>query len=134
MPFFPPAHAPSALRVAIACLWCSIALVALLTAAAWLGIGGVAYSASLLVNNLLTLALLVLITLKLCAGRGWARWLFAVVYLLGTLMTLYLAVFVPQSFGSLPALLQITGLLQLVLQTAAMVLICIPAARPWFKR
>jgi hypothetical protein len=134
MPLFPPSNAPSALRAAVACLWCSVALVALVTVAAWAGIWGLIHSASLLVNNLLTLALLVLITLKISAGRGWARWLFAVVYALGTLVTLYLALFVPQSFGSLATVLQITGLLQLALQTAAMVLIFIPSSRPWFKK
>jgi hypothetical protein len=124
---------PASLRAAIVCLWLSVAIVAALTLASWANILGLPNTPSLTVNNLLTLALLVLIAIKITAQRGWARWLFAVVYVLGSLATLYLAVFVPQSFGNLPAMLQVTGLVQLALQTAAMVLIFVPPSRRWFK-
>jgi hypothetical protein len=124
---------PTALRAAVVCLWLSVGIVALLTLASWASVLGLSNTPSLTVNNLLTLALLVLIALKIDAGRGWARWLFAAVYVLGTLMTLYLALFVPQSFRSMPVTLQITGLVQLALQSAAMVLIFIQPSRQWFK-
>jgi hypothetical protein len=127
-------HAPPApMRAAIICLWLSVAIVAVLTLASWANLLGLPNTSSLTVNNLLTLALLVLIALKITAQRGWARWLFAVVYGLGSLATLYLVVFVPQSFRNLPAMLQVTGLLQLALQTAAMVLIFVQPSRLWFK-
>jgi amino acid transporter len=127
-------HAPPApMRAAIVCLWLSVAIVAVLTLASWANLLGLPNTPSLTVNNLLTLALLVLIAIKITAQRGWARWLFAVVYVLGSLATLYLVVFVPQSFRNLPAMLQVTGLVQLALQTAAMVLIFVQPSRLWFK-
>jgi peptidoglycan/LPS O-acetylase OafA/YrhL len=124
---------PASMRAAIVCLWLSVAIVAVLTLASWANVLGLPNTPSLTVNNLLTLALLVLIAIKISAQRGWARWLFAVLYVLGSLATLYLAVFVPQSFRNLPAMLQVTGLAQLGLQTAAMVLIFLPPSRRWFK-
>jgi glucan phosphoethanolaminetransferase (alkaline phosphatase superfamily) len=123
---------PKSLRAAVLCLWLSVGIVALITLATWANVLGLISTPSLTVNNLLTLALLVLIAFNIGAGRGWARWLFAVVYVLGALMTLYLVLFVPQSFRSMPTLLQVTGLLQLVLQTAAMVLVFVPASTQWF--
>jgi FtsH-binding integral membrane protein len=124
---------PGVMRIAQTCLWASVAIAAMLAVAVWTNLLGVTSTASLTVNNLLTLALLLWIAVKISAGRGWARWLFAVVYALGALMTLYLALFVPHSFSSMPLLLQVTGLLQLALQTTAMVLIFSPPARQWFK-
>jgi hypothetical protein len=128
-----PSPPPGSMRAAIVCLWLSVAIVAVLTLASWANLLGLPNTPSLTVNNLLTLALLVLIAIKITAQRGWARWLFAVVYGLGSLATLYLVVFVPQSFRNLPAMLQVTGLLQLALQTAAMVLIFVQPSRLWFK-
>jgi uncharacterized membrane protein len=124
---------PGVMRIAQACLWASVAIAAMLTVAVWTSLLGVTSTASLTVNNLLSLALLVLIAVNINAGRRWARELFAFVYVLGALMTLYLALFVPLSFSSMPTLLQITGLLQLALQTAAIVLIFVPPSRRWFK-
>jgi glucan phosphoethanolaminetransferase (alkaline phosphatase superfamily) len=128
-----PDQAPQAVRAAVACLWLSAAIVAVVTLAVWAQLGGVANTPSLMVNNLLTLALLALIAFQISTGRGWARWLLAVLYVLGTAATLYLLLFVPASFRTQPTLLQATGLVQLALQTAAMVLVFLPASGQWFK-
>ena len=108
-------------------------MLALLTAAAWAGLFQLPNTASVTVNNLLTLAFMLFVITKLSAARGWARWVFAVVYLLGSAVTVYLSLFEPQTFRNQPLALQATGLLQLALQTAAMVLLLLPSARQWFR-
>ncbi len=123
---------PPSLRTALACLWLSTGILALLTIAAWANVLALPNSASVTVNNLLTLVFMLLVIVKLAAGRGWARWVFAVVYFLGSAVTVYLSVFEPQIFRNQPLALQATGLVQLALQTVAMVLLLMPASRQWF--
>jgi glucan phosphoethanolaminetransferase (alkaline phosphatase superfamily) len=124
---------PPSVRVALLCLWLSTGILVLLTIAAWANLFGLPNTASVTVNNLLTLVFMLLVIVKLAAGRGWARWVFAVVYFLGSSVSLYLALFEPQIFRNLPLALQATGLAQLVLQTAAMALLLLPTARQWFR-
>jgi glucan phosphoethanolaminetransferase (alkaline phosphatase superfamily) len=124
---------PPPVRAALLCLWLSTGILALLTVAAWANLLSLPNTSSVTVNNLLTLAFMLFVIAKLTAARGWARWVFAVVYLLGSAVTLYLSIFEPQTFRNQPLALQVTGLAQLALQTAAMVLLLMPAARQWFK-
>jgi glucan phosphoethanolaminetransferase (alkaline phosphatase superfamily) len=124
---------PSPVRTALVCLWLSTGILALLTIAAWANLFALPNTASVTVNNLLTLAFMLFVIAKLAAGRGWARWVFAVVYFLGSAVTLYLSIFEPQTFRNQPLALQATGLVQLALQTAAMVLLLVPTARQWFR-
>jgi hypothetical protein len=127
-----PIHQPSSVRAALACLWLSTGILALLTIAAWANVLALPNTASVTVNNLLTLLFMLLVIVKLTAGRGWARWVFAVVYLLGSAVTVYLSVVEPQIFRNQPLALQVTGLVQLALQTVAMVLLVVPTSRQWF--
>jgi hypothetical protein len=124
---------PRSVRAALVCLWLSTAILALLTAAAWVNLLGLPNSASITVNNLLTLAFMLLVIAKLAAGRGWARWVFAAVYCLGSAVTLYLSIFEPQVFRNQAFAVQVTGLVQLALQTAALVLLFLPASQQWFR-
>jgi glucan phosphoethanolaminetransferase (alkaline phosphatase superfamily) len=124
---------PPSVRTALLCLWLSTAILALLTVAAWANVLALPNTPSVTLNNLLTLAFMLLVIIKLAAGRGWARWVFAAVYFLGSAVTLYLSVFEPQIFRNQTLVLQATGLVQLALQTAAMVLLLLPASRQWFR-
>lgn len=124
---------PPSVRAALVCLWLSTAILALLTIAAWANVLALPNTPSVTVNNLLTLAFMLLVIIKLAAGQGWVRWVFAVVYFLGSAVTLYLSIFEPQIFRNQPLVLQATGLVQLALQTAAMVLLLLPASRQWFQ-
>jgi glucan phosphoethanolaminetransferase (alkaline phosphatase superfamily) len=124
---------PPSVRTALVCLWLSTAILALLTIAAWANLLALPNTASVTVNNLLTLVFMLFVIATLTAGRGWARWVFAVVYLLGSAVTLYLSIFEPQTFRNQPLALQATGLVQLALQTVAMVLLLLPTARQWFQ-
>jgi hypothetical protein len=128
-----PSQSPPSVRAALACLWLSTGILALLVPAAWANLWGLPNTTSITVNNLLTLAFMLFVIVKLTAGRGWARWVFAAVYLLGSSVTLYLSIFEPQTFRNQVFALQATGLVQLALQTAAVVLLLMPTARQWFK-
>lgn len=123
---------PPAVRAALTCLWLSTGILALLVPAAWANLFGLPNTASVTVNNLLTLAFMLFVIVKLTGGRGWVRWVFAVVYLMGTGMMLYWSVVQPQIFRNQALALQVTGLAQLALQTAAVALLLMPAARQWF--
>ncbi len=124
---------PPPVRAALVCLWLSTGILALLTIAAWASLLALPNSASVTVNSLLTLAFMLFVIAKLTAGRGWARWVFGVVYLLGSAVTVYLSIFEVQTFRNQPIALQATGLAQLALQTAAMVLLLMPSAWQWFR-
>ena len=82
--------------------------------------------------GLVTVGLLALVAIKLGAGRGWARWLFLVLYFLGTFGFIILLFLAPQAFLSQPLLGQASATIQVVLQTAALVLMFTRASREWF--
>jgi len=71
---------------------------------------------------------------KIRGGRSWARWLFLVVYVLGSLSVAAVAVLAPQLFLSQPMLLRGSGVVQFALQTIALVLMFSPTSRHWFGR
>jgi len=83
--------------------------------------------------GLTTVGFLALVAAKISAGRGWARWTFAVIYVIGTLWSTVLAFVAPAMFRALPTILQANILAQFVLQTAALVLIFTGTSRHWFK-
>ena len=78
-----------------------------------------------------TAALLGLMAWKIAQGRNWARWVFAIIYILGTLGSV--AVITPAVFLAHPLVLQANMILQFILQTAAAVLVFTSSARQWFK-
>jgi hypothetical protein len=85
------------------------------------------------VTTFVTAALIALIAAKVGAGRNWARWLFVVIYILGSVMFTVVLIVMPQEFLSLPGLLQVSALVQFILQTYALVLMFTRASRQWFK-
>jgi len=85
-----------------------------------------------LVIGVATVGLLAFVAINVVRGRGWARWVFAVVYVVGTLTAALLAVVAPAMFRVLPTILQTNIVVQFVLQTAALVLMFTVASRHWF--
>ena len=124
---------PQSIQRAVACLWVSASLVALLTVASWSGVLEIPSGVGPTLTNLLTFLLIALTAIKVSAGRNWARWLFAVVYVLGSLMFLVSLLLAPQVFRSLPTVLQGSTVVQFVLQTAALVLLFIGTSSQWFR-
>jgi hypothetical protein len=82
--------------------------------------------------GLLTVGLLAIVAGSISARHGWARWLFAVIYVLGTLGAMVLVVMAPQFFRVLPIVLQVNMVAQFILQTAALILMFSSASRHWF--
>ena len=82
--------------------------------------------------GLLTATLLAVVAGSINARHGWARWLFAVVFVLGTLVGVVLVVIAPEIFRGLPAVLQANMVVQFILQTAALILMFNSASRQWF--
>jgi hypothetical protein len=119
-------------RIAIACLWASAALVLLLTAASWLEVRGLPRGLQVTVVNLLTFACLGFVAEKIRSGRRWAVWLFVVIYAIGSFFSLISLVLVPRLFGALPTLSKLTTITQFALQTVALVLLLTGPSKEWF--
>lgn len=84
-------------------------------------------------TTFLTAGLIALIAAKAGSGRNWARWLFVAIYVLGFISFAVLLTVMPQEFLSMPGLMQISALVQFVLQTCALVLMFTRASRQWFS-
>jgi hypothetical protein len=87
------------------------------------------------ITSLITMAitfavLLLLIFLIARMHQNWARWVFAVLFVVGLPFTV---IGIPAALSSNPAAGAIT-LVQLVIQVTALTLIFVPSARPWFAK
>lgn len=80
----------------------------------------------------ITAGLLALVASKVSAGRGWARWLFLAVWILGSLSGMAVVVLAPQAFLAWPGTVQAIAIVQFVLQTGALVMLFTHASREWF--
>lgn len=141
-PYHPPSapldqlskERPKAVKVAAICLWVSSLLAFLVTAAQVTGLVpdvGPSTGATA-VGGLLTAALLGIIAGNINEGRRWARWLFIVIYAIGTPASVAAIIMAPAYFVALPAVLQANMLVQFVLQKLALVLVFASASRDWF--
>ena len=130
----PSASQPLAIGRAALCLWISTALVLLVMTAqvlGWVPLAGSTPGMTVSIG-LVTAALLGFVAASVSARRSWVRWLFAVVYVLGTLGTVVLVVLTPEVFRALPMVLQANMIAQFILQTAALVLMFTSTSRHWF--
>ena len=128
-----PVDKPKSVRRAVLCLWMSVSLVLFLTVAAFFVPLGIPHDVVTTVTNLASAALMALVAVKLDAGRGWAQWLFAAVYVLGLSTFVVSMLLSPETFRSLPILLQASGIVQLALQTAALVFMFTPTSQRWLR-
>src|SRR6266498_1475560 len=126
------ATTPQSVRIAIACLWASAALVLLMIAASWLGVGGLPRGLKVTVTNLLTFAFLGFVAAGIGSGRRWAFWLFVVIYVVGSLFALIGLVLVPRLFSALPTLSKLSAITQFALQMVALVLLFTGTSKEWF--
>ena len=125
---------PPSVRRAAQFLWASFVLAAALGVLHLAGAVPSANSTVDAITAMVSAALIALIAAKVGAGRNWARWLYVAIYLLGSAMSVVLLIFMPQAFLSLPGPLQASALVQLLLQTCALVLMFTPASRRWFGK
>jgi len=128
-----PGNKPKSVQRAVVCLWISIGLVLFLTVAAFFAPLGIPHDVVTTVTNVASAALLAWVAVKLDAGRGWAQWLFAAIYVLGLSTFVVSMLLSPETFRSLPILLQASGIVQLALQTAALVFMFAPTSQRWLR-
>ena len=124
---------PPSIRRAVICLWISVLLTAALTALQLFGLTANANVVVTALTGVITAALLALVAAKVTTRRGWARWLFVVLYILGSFTFIVSVLLAPKMFLSLPVLLQTSGVVQFALQTASLVLMFASTSRQWFK-
>ena len=132
-PHEPEIPKPRAIGHAARCLWISVAVVVVTSGLALAGVSGPRDAVPLIAISLFSIGLLALVAWGLNAGRGWVRWLFLVLFLLGSGMFVVGIVFAPQAYLAMPRLDQATALVQFGLQTAALILMFTPAAGRWLK-
>lgn len=124
---------PKSVRHAAICLWASAGLAAALTVWQLVWPGATTDIAVVAATGIINAGLLALVAAKIRSRRAWAWWLFVVLYVFG-LFAFILSVFlVPQEFRSLPTLLQASGVVQFLLQTAALLLLFTSASLQWLK-
>ena len=85
------------------------------------------------VGSLITFAILGVVTWKIDAGRGWARWLFAVTYVLGSLGAVLILVFKSELFRVFSPLMIASAFLQTALQSVALGFLFAPSSSAWFR-
>jgi hypothetical protein len=86
------------------------------------------------ITGFVTVGLLALVAAKVNAGHGWDRWLFAVIYVLGSFLFVLGLLLAPQTLLVLPTFSEISAAVQFAIQTAAMICVFLPQSRPWFAR
>lgn len=131
----PDVSRPVSVQRAAICLWISAALALLMTLAQVVGLiatVGASVGMTAAIGGV-TAALLAWVAAKIGSGRNWARWVFAIIYVLGSLASVVLVLVAPAVFRALPAILQTNAILQFGLQTAAVVLIFTSTSRQWFR-
>lgn len=124
---------PEPVRHAVTCLWTSAVLG---VAAGLLQVMGIIPATNPImaaVIAVISAGLMALVAVKVGAGRNWARWLFATIYFLGSLISIIAFALVPQTFMAIPFLGKVSAVSQFVLQTVALVLIFMRASRQWFR-
>ena len=125
---------PPAIGRAARCLWISAAVVVVTSGLALAGVSGPRDAVvPLIAISLFSIGLLALVAWQLNAGRGWVRWLFLVLFVLGSGMFALGLVLTPQAYLAMPRLDMAAALLQFGLQTAALILMFTPAAARWLK-
>lgn len=131
---------PRSVRAAVLCLWISLAfgaamsVIQLVPILRLFNVGGVGLPAlaATLLTVALTLGLLAFVAVKLNAGRGWVRWLFVAIFLLGVALLAVGAAANPDRLLATPPLTAAGDILQLALQTAAVIFMFVRPSREWF--
>lgn len=128
---------PHSVRYAVICLWVSVSLTLLVTnleIAGLVNVEGPTGTGLNIAIGIITILFKAWITIKISVGRGWARWLFTIVCLTGSLGTILLLIFSPDKFQAQPILLLVNMAAQFILDAAALILLFSGASRSWFKQ
>ena len=83
-------------------------------------------------SALFTVAVYSFLAYKIYQGRSWARWVFAVLWILGMLGLSVLS-FAPQVARQIPWTAWVMTGIQTVIQLTALVLLFVPVSSRWFR-
>src|SRR5688572_3939693 len=125
-----PAQKPKQVSMAAQMLWATLGLGVINTALQWEYLTAVFSVEMLVAIQLVTLGIVAWLTIKISAGRNWARITYLVLTILG-LPAILLQL--PATFARAPVSGLIGGL-QLALQLYALYLIFFEPGRRWFRR
>lgn len=123
---------PASVQRAVFCIWISTGFVVLISFSSLLGVSDIPSSAATLVTDLFTACLLAVVAINVTAGRSWARWLYAVFFVLGLSAFTAWALLAPEAFHAMPMTLKATGFVQFALQGVAFALMLTKSSRQWF--
>ena len=133
---------PQAIRLAVLLLWISVGLAVAVTAwrmPAYLqmirsGVMAPVYLFVQLTWVAVSCGLVILVAFMVAAGRDWARWIYVLLYVLGTFITAGPLAFIPNLIQYLQTapISAASMLLQPVLQTVALVAMFVRPSREWF--
>ena len=127
--------APRPVKAAFTLLCVSASLTLLLTAAMWVGLLGVPPGTNLgmsTASNFVGAGVILLFAWKIRAGRNWARWILAVWTALGIAGWAVSIFIFPTAWNALPVIYSVVGMVQALLQLAAVVATFTTPARAWF--
>ena len=128
---------PPSVQRAVISLWTSVGLTVVITGLQVLGIVPVPVpapgAAVAAMTGFITAGLLALVALNLARRRGWVRWLFLVLYMLGSFAFIVSFLFAPGVFVSMPTLAKGSAILQFGLQTLALFFMFGRMSREWLK-
>ena len=124
-----PSQKPAAVSTAIKLLYTTLVIGALRSALEWSHLTRVASPGFVLFVMLFTFALLVWLIYKVDRGHNWARITCLVFFILGVPMSI---LHLLQSLSHSPVS-GVLGLLQVVLQAVALVMLFGRNTRPWFR-
>lgn len=124
---------PPPVERAVICLWTSVGLTLVVTGLQVFGIVPAPGAVVAAMTGVITAGLLALVALKIARRRGWARWLFLVLYMLGSFAFIVSLLIAPGVFVSMPTLAKGSAILQFGLQTLALAFMFGPVSRQWFK-
>lgn len=133
---------PQSIRLAVLFLWISMGLAVAMQALRLPGYLQMMRSGAMMPADLaaqiggtaISCALVVLVAVKIGAGRGWARWIYLALYMLGMAMTVLTLAMMPRMFQYLSAapIAAASIALQTVLQTTALAAMFVRPSRQWF--
>jgi peptidoglycan/LPS O-acetylase OafA/YrhL len=132
-PAEPEVPKPPAIWWAVLCLWMSTAVVVLSASYGFASTRAGGQTAQAIATVLIGTGILALVALLLNARRGWVRWLFVVVYVLGVGGLVAGLALAPREFLARSSFAHVITIVQVVLQTAALVMMFTPAAGRWLR-
>jgi multisubunit Na+/H+ antiporter MnhE subunit len=124
---------PRSIETAVRVLYVSATLALVLTLVTWLNWITLPFDGQGSITGFLIAALLAFTSNRIRSRRNWARWMFAVLFVLGTLLGIVVTALAPDLWTLHTPATLLSTIIQTVIQTIALFLVFTPAANAWFR-